>query len=393
MLGVTADLAFAAGSLIAGLIAHNPGLDADVVVFHDGLDAPSMAALRRLCPRVRFRLYGREEALARLGIAGDTPPQLADFLRRFSPMTVAKLELPELLADYDRCVWLDADMLVRGDVGGLWGFGPLAWRPLPEGAFARRDRVLAALSHLRRDPAVPLLNGGVIGVARGFAATSADLFAMARLLLERTDTNSPVEMAWYFVAATKRIPVTPLPLALNHPVSAPGVGDARLLHAIGPHKFWNASPLRHLFPEWQRHQDLWVAAGGAPYAGPVTLTDVHPLEPDALMRAVQHRADWLSFHDGLRPLLPAGLQVDPRLDRKALRLFLAGRPEADHLTLTRLPHPRRIALRLNLPPLEEATVRAALVSEVKGLRERDGALNLPLDRLQAALGVVMRILG
>lgn len=373
-------MAFAAGAMLAGIRRHDPGLDADVVIFHDGLADSDRAALAALAPRVTFRRFTRADVLARLGL-DDAPPRLADALARFSPLHLAKLDLPALLDDHDRVVWLDADMLVRGPIATLWDVDCLAWRPLAPGAAQRRERVLAACAPRIRDGGVPLLNGGVVGVGQGLADRglgAADLWAEARFLLDATDTQTLDEMALWLLAARHALPVQALPLAMNHPVTTAGTDRAVILHAIGAHKFWNATPMRHLYPDWAAHHATWVAAGGTPHAGPVLLEPQHPADPAALLKSVQARAFWIDLYDRLRPDLPAGLHPDLRCDGAEWRLFLAGRPQA--LRLIRLPNARRIGL--GLPGAAQAAVAAA-VPDMRRLP--DGTLSVPLARLPDAL--------
>lgn len=381
VLGVTPDMAFAAGALLAGIRHHDPGLGADVLVYHDGLAEGDRDALARIAPGAEFRRLGRADVLARLGLT-QAPPRLEDALTRFSPLHLAKLDLPALLADHDSLVWLDADMLVRGPVADLWDVDGLAWRPLAPGAAQRRDKVIAACAPRIRHAGVPLLNGGVVAIGRGLADRgigAADLWAEARFLLDATEARTLDEMALWLAAARHGVPVRTLPLAMNHPVTTPGTDRAVILHAIGAAKFWNATPMRHLYPDWWAHHAAWVAAGGAPHAGPVTLEPQHPADPAALLKSVQARAFWMDLYDRLRPDLPAGLHPDLRCDGPEWRLFLAGRGQA--LRLIRLPNARRIGLALQGPQAQAAV--AAAVPDLRILP--DGTLSVPLARLPAAL--------
>jgi hypothetical protein len=389
VLGITGDLAFAAGALVAGLARHGLDPATTILIFHDCLDPAAEAAFRRLWARVAFRPYDRAHMLARLGLRGGAG-RLGRVLERFSPLVLAKLELPDLLAEYDRCVWLDADMLVQGSPGGLWEFGAMAWRPLPGGALHRRKDVFQALGLSPGDEVLPMLNGGAVGMSRAMAAQGSDrLYALARDLLERTSSQTPDEMALYLLAVSGGVPVTLWPLALNHPVQAPGSRGAVLVHAIGPYKFWNATPLIQLYPEWAEHHAAWIEAGGAPFAGPVHLEAVHPLDPGEVMRRVARRADWLALHDRLRPDLPAGVQFGPRLDGDDVALTLAGRPDDQVIRLSRHANPRRIGIDIALP--ERSAALAALRLAVPDLREegRMSVAQADLARtLQAVAGVL-----
>jgi hypothetical protein len=386
--GVTADHAFAAGALLASILAHDPGFDATVVIFHDGLAQDQEAAFLRLWSRCRFVPFGKAEVAARLTVPVDDPG-VARYFDHLSPLVLAKLELPALLADFDQVVWMDADMLVRGPLDGVWDFDCLAWRPLPQGAFGRREKVLAQFQDRGLDPAVPLLNGGVIGVSRGFldrGASQAGVHDILRELVVRSPQTQLAEMPWYLVAALNGLPVTRYPMGLNHPVAAAGAAGATIIHAIGSYKFWNATPLIQLYPDWFRHQATWVACGGRPYAGPVHLAETHPLEASEVLRAAEHRAFWLGVFDGLWSQLPDGLVVDLRHDRPALRLLLRGRPEAEHLRLVRVANARRIGLEAQLVPDLVDRVTEAIAAAVPGVRlEKGRMLSVPIPNLATAL--------
>lgn len=385
-MGVTGSHAFAAGALLAGLLRHDPGFGGDVVLFHDGVTAAQQAAFRRMHPAVRFVPFGVAEAAARLGVPVDHRG-LAAVLARGSALMLAKLEMPALLDRYDRCVWLDADILVRGPWGGVWNFDALAWRPLADGAAGRRATTLGLFPDLPQAAAVPLPNGGVVGVSRRLpAGAAAALWSLTRRLIEETEADTVDELAYYLFAASRDVPVTRLGMALNHPVNRAGAGGAVLLHAIGPHKFWNASPLRQLWPDWQADQARWVAAGGDGYGGPMLLADVHPEDPGLVMQAVAQRAEWLALYDEIQPDLPMGLQVDPRLDRKYMRLTFAGLPASRHLRLVISPNPRRIVLDLRLAKSLLPEALSVLQTTVADLRtEGEAAVSLPRQDLPRAL--------
>lgn len=389
--GITADHAFAAGTALASVLAHDPNLDADVVIYHDGLPDDQQAAFVRLWPRCRFRPFGGQTITERLGVPPDDP-RVAPYFAHLSPMVLAKLELPDLLDDYDQVVWLDDDVLLRRRADDLWDFDCLAWRPLPQGAFARRQRVLDLYATQKLDPDVPLLNGGVIGVARGFADRGGSrevIHEIARHLVAAAPPTQLAEIPWYLVAATLGLPVKTWPMRFNHPVTTPGVADATIVHAIGPHKFWNATPLQHLFPDWLHHQATWVTCGGVPFAGKTLLAESHPAEASELLRAADNRAFWLEVYADLRPKLPLGIVVDLRHDKKALRLHLHGHPDTHHLSMVRLANARRLGLELNLPAEQVDLALKAVEGAVGKLRiEKGRTLSIPRGQIAEVLATV-----
>jgi hypothetical protein len=371
---VTADHAFALASLITGVRRHNPDFAGAFVVFHDGLADAQQAQLRALWPHMVFRAFGGDDLARRFGAGVD----LGAVLARVSPMIFAKFEIPDLLADYDKCLWLDVDILVQGNLADVWAFDALAWRPLPHGAFARRAEVMEAFADMRGDGRLPLLNGGVVGMARGVPISSPDLYAMAARIVAQTSVVSVDELALYFLAAARGVPVHLLDLRFNHPVVAPEGRDAVVVHAIGPDKFWNSAPLQLAYPEWAQNLLGWTGAG---FDGPQRLDDVQAATPDAALKAARNRAYWQQIYSDIRGDLPAGVQVDLASDGKALRFFYGA---SAPLRLIRHANERRIAVELRFD--EDSSLAPAIFAEVEAADLPRMAKGISLDLARGAQG-------
>lgn len=345
VLGVTGDLGFAAGAVVASFLRHNADFDGDIVVMHDGLPGADVAALGCLAPRLRLVTLDPAAVLGRLVQGGLTDPALLRRLGRWGAMTLAKFEMFDWLDRYETVVWADADLLVQGPVPDLWQAGPLAWRPLPEGSADRRQPVLAALADRLRRPETPFPNGGVVVAGAGLRAsgvTAATLYAHAAWLLAHTRARSVDELALFMLAAVQDIPVQALPPDLNHPADQTGAAGARVVHAIGPDKFWNAAALRHGFPGWTRAHADWLAAGGSAAPAPDQLLQVHPDDPAEVLAFARNRAYWQALWPALGPALPRGVWPDLRTERAVLRLFLTGVGRQLWLDLGRTASPRRL---------------------------------------------------
>ncbi len=351
VLGVTGPLGFAAGTVLAAFRAHNPDWAGAVAVLHDGLSPPDAAALARLGLPVRLVPFGPAQVAARLAAAGMPGTGAPDRLGRWGWMALAKFEMLDWLDRHPACVWLDADVLVQGPVADLWMAGPLAWRPLPDAALGRRAAVLDALAPGPRPPGVPLPNGGVVVAGAGLRAIGLDaaaLWAQAARLLLHSRAGSVDELALYLLACRHGVPVTALDSSLNHPADQPGAARARIVHAIGPDKFWNTAALHQGYPGWQAAHARWVAAGGTPAPAPDRLLDVHPADPAAVIAAARNRAFWQTLWPDLGPALPRGLWPDLRSDRAFLRLHLTGASRALWIDLARAASPRRLGVSIGV---------------------------------------------
>jgi len=100
---------------LASLCAHlgDPGR-LRVTVLHDGLPAAVRAAVAAAAPRAEVRFSEvRDERLGVLPL----PRRISPYITEIS---FARLLIPELLPDLSRVLYLDADVLVLGDVTELW---------------------------------------------------------------------------------------------------------------------------------------------------------------------------------------------------------------------------------------------------------------------------------
>lgn len=398
--GVTVDHVFALGSLIAAFRRHNARFSGDFIVFHDGIPVGDQARLRGLWPRILFRLFTRDMLNARLAAACDAP-HYAAALNRHSPMIFAKFEMLDLLAEYDKCLWLDVDVLIRGDLSALWDFDCLAWRPLAEGAFARRAEVMEQFADMCRDTTTTLPNGGVIGMAKPLAGliTPADLYAVAAKLITQTKAVSLDELALYLLAAARSVPLRNLDLRFNHPVIAAGADQAVIIHAIGPDKFWNATPLLLAYPDWARDQQDWVAVGGRPYGGPLRLAEAQDAAPHQALRAARNRAYWREVYGALRPELPLILRVDLETRGRELLFHLAGQADTITLRLIRQANERRIGICVHvaaeaMPPALQTALATTGLPPPERLRNGWRALMIcPLAKAGPAIASIAAAIG
>lgn len=123
VLGATGNLAFALGVVLKGLKRHNQKLleEADVIVYYQNMDETAREALGRIIP-CRFVPYKFPH------MAGMRPHVLRDY----GEMTFVRYECFRFLKNYKYVMWLDADILIQGDISGMRG-------EIPHGIGFRRE--------------------------------------------------------------------------------------------------------------------------------------------------------------------------------------------------------------------------------------------------------------
>lgn len=266
VLGITGAWAFAAGTVLLALRRHNPDLDADVIVFHDGrLTSNDADMLRKLGARPLPFM--------------PPPADLTDeALKVFSPLVLAKFDCFSLLRDYASVVWLDADILLQDAIAELFSAGPLGLAP-EDPDFMNPPGVNPARINLHGP--VPGFDGEAANLNSGVIVFRADLPSPENLRRACLDfvcahgrlLRYPDQAAFNFLAQMLRRDdgwlVDVLPQRFNTHPRNPAATFAPVVHAFGAYKLWNDGLTAACFPEWQRDYARWTSMGGSPYAGPV----------------------------------------------------------------------------------------------------------------------------
>jgi lipopolysaccharide biosynthesis glycosyltransferase len=249
VMGITPDLAFAAATVLRSLRRLPPADDYDVVLYHGGLCDSDLERLGRLHP-CRFERY-RCPARIQRGIP-------AASLRAFSDQVYAKYECFDLLAQYSQVLWLDADILVRGDTTALLERGRSG------AAFALEDKPLRfnfscdiegfAMSS-------PFYNAGVFVLSDrlpGWREAKSWLLEASVRYADRVVMNEQgILNLWLQYQRIEPVDLLPEYNVFRH---RPGAVRARIVHAVGHHKPW----MDFTDVTWNEDYRQWLAIGGSP---------------------------------------------------------------------------------------------------------------------------------
>ena len=268
LLGVTADLAFAAGALLLSLRRHSPNLRPDIRIYTDGGLAPGDERL--------LRELGAETAPYAPPAAAYRPESVA----QFSLLALARFEALPLLRTYSSVIWLDVDTAIQGDITELANRGPLALAR-EDPAYNEDGRVTlasvnTAASVPELDAAQPNCNSGVL-VFRDTIPDPEGVYSQCMRWLttyaeelafpDQTVVNMLVQR--FLRESPELVDFLPIERFNCHPRN-PKARHAAIVHMFGPFKTWYDGLTRCSFPEWDRDYAHWVALGGAPWRGPVT---------------------------------------------------------------------------------------------------------------------------
>ena len=267
VMGVTPDFAFAAAAVLQALRRFPPSGDFDVILFHSGIGEKDCRLLSAILP-CRFVRYRFPEPLRER--IGET------VLRNFSELTFSRYECFALLEEYERVVWLDADLLIRGDTSEL------------------PDLCLSGIAMaLERKPLRINFRGEIDGVDMERPFFNTGIFVLSRVLPGRESARewlyeATARHAEQLVMADQGIlnlwlldqgvePDGILP-HFNWFRHIPGGGKAKILHTVGHRKPWTDFRDR----TWNGDYLRWIAEGGTPC----------PFRKTALQLLSRSRATW-----------------------------------------------------------------------------------------------------
>jgi lipopolysaccharide biosynthesis glycosyltransferase len=255
LFGITPDYSFALANVLAGLREHSPDLADDIIVHHDGISAAEQARLNAILP-CTFRHY-------------EPPVALSD--HRLSKFAFSRFEAFGLLREYRYVLWLDVDILIRGDLSGILDycgtgmgacFEPAPLSELFPESFCGQDELSAC------DFSTPYFNTGVLLLSDALENPSEKMDWLYSLAERYSDAFaiSADQGAINLMTRVFGQRVSPLPGTFNsmicndwHPAYQPKRG-AKVIHSITEDKFWNY----WFFREWDARYRQWLDAGGTP---------------------------------------------------------------------------------------------------------------------------------
>jgi len=251
VLGATGNMAFALANVLIGFKKHNHVLDADIIVFEQGISEKDKNLINSILPCQFFKYK--------------FPAQNSDFtedcLNRFTHLSFSRYECFRLLDKYKNVLWLDIDILIQGDISGILDYTESGIALIQDGSKVKVNFTQEIPGY---DLECKMRNAGVMFVNDKLENNNE----IADWCYKKT-----IELAPYLTFADQGIINIMLQeFNLNaqklsgyyncHPEykKAP---DAFIIHTFCPEKFWNYYDNQ----EWNDNHRKWIKIGGSPYTG------------------------------------------------------------------------------------------------------------------------------
>lgn len=252
ILGATGNLAFALGVVLKGLKKYNQTLlqESDVIIYYQHMDEPARAALNKVLP-CTFIPYKFP----------DMSNMRPHVLRDYGEMTFVRYECFRYLKNYQYVLWLDADILIQGDISGMR-------QQIPHGIGFRREyydervRVNFTSDIPGYDMQAPHFNAGIMCISQ---ALTPDKDELSNWCYEKTAQISehlyyPDQGILLLMCQHFKLTIDTLDEKYNCEARRNhfALKKAVLVHAVGHRKFWKY----YYFNLWYRFYKEWVRETG-----------------------------------------------------------------------------------------------------------------------------------
>jgi len=254
ILGATGNLSFALGVVLKGLKKYNSALlqESDVIIYYQNMDEAQRDALGKIlpCQFIPYKFPHMQN-------------MRENVLRDYGEMTFVRYECFRYLKQYQYVLWLDADILIRGDISGMR-------KQIAHGIGFRREyyderiqvNFINPISGF--DMQAPHFNAGIMVLSQ---ALSPDKDALSDWCYNKTaeisdrlifpDQGILLLMCQHFGLTIDTLDETYNCEAQRNHFA---LQKAHIIHAIGHRKFWKY----YYFDEWFQFYKEWVQETGLP---------------------------------------------------------------------------------------------------------------------------------
>lgn len=250
--GITSNMTFAIANIMLGIERYTKGVVDTYIIFYannDPIEENEKDRLRAINSNIEFREYHLPEDI-----------QLpVNIINRYSELYMAKFEIFNLLKEFKKVLWLDADILIQGDISEIFNYEPIAWRK----TVIPFNKKITTWNGKNVDDSFTAPNGGVILVTDkllNYEQLYKDTFVVLRTI--KTELVCLDELVFGILNFKYNLGVRLLPQKFNSGAGWRKSQFAHIVHCIGEKKFWNDAIRYLLFPQWGEFNDKYIQLGG-----------------------------------------------------------------------------------------------------------------------------------
>jgi lipopolysaccharide biosynthesis glycosyltransferase len=253
--GLTSDMQFAAGVSILNFVSVHGKSGYDFLVYSDSKLSKLQTVLSSQGINIRVVKY--TPPISWLGLYSSKA------VAYFSPLVLSKFEIFNNLNDYKRVIWLDYDIVIKGELKDLISKGKFDFACLTSSHTIGK----AFISPPKEvDPVILSKDGisaGVLAVTDSFPSyQDATKSLYETYLVHRSNLYYPEQAIFDVFLDGKDFNWLQLEGNIYCDLPENETAGSLILHAWGPNKFWNGRSNT----TWSNFYRIWLGAGGSRFA-------------------------------------------------------------------------------------------------------------------------------
>ena len=251
------DYAFALANALMSLKDNSEHIynTSDFIIYHDGINDKNQQLLKTICNNIHFIDFTKDSKL---------PEEIYTHphMNRWGKFIYQKLNCFSLTSKYEHVLWLDADILVNGDISEIFDSNAdMAWRSIF--AWKLKD-IYNHNNNIKKD--FPCCHAGVIYFNKSIAnkVSYADILDAYNRVKEGKRGGIDERIMTY-IAFSKKFNVKILPIEYNSWLAYGNIDESKIIHfldGIVEPKPWKNSAVYAAFPEWGYYYKKWIKMGG-----------------------------------------------------------------------------------------------------------------------------------
>lgn len=297
---------FALSAMIVNLQKTNPNLYDEIVIYHDDLTDEDCRLFTQLEAKIRFIKYDYKSWEKEHKPV--TTPLAKQFLSRYSHLAWSKYKIFELLKDYKHVLYLDLDMIIRGDISELFKYEGVAWRNGDSfhKKFGSKLKLhdFTETENISEDTSTP--NGGLVYVSDVIdwqkALQDGNHFLIKFMDYYEAGVDELV-LAW--VVNQNKIKLTHLDAYTYNTFPQMYKKHTKVIHFMGGDKPWNSELMQTVYPEWMQYFDE-----AHEKVGFSSDTIVRYDNPGKFMTKKMNEQRWLEFLNKSNVVIPSSLKMN-----------------------------------------------------------------------------------